>query len=248
MSWTWAAASRRGTSHARAGERRQDAFLVRAAGGSLVAVACDGAGSSSHGGAGAAVVARTVAAAAQRWCALGTGVPCDDVVVGWVVRSRLRLAGAADRLGIDVRGFATTLVMVVADADGAVVAHVGDGAAVGRSAASGEWSALSWPESGEYASTTFFVTDDDIRLRVSRYVGRWDRLAVMTDGIERLALDFGGRVPHAPLLEGLTGPVARSAARGHDFVLSRRLGDYLDSPNVCERTDDDKTVIVAALS
>jgi len=89
------------------------------------------------------------------------------------------------------------------------------------------------------------VTDDEVQLRVSQHDGPFDRLAVMTDGIERLALDFALRVPHAPLLEGLTAPLARSASTGHHVALSRMLGDFLESPGVCGRVDDDKTVIVA---
>jgi len=68
-SWTWAAASRRGTGHQAAGERRQDAFRTVSAGGGdlFVAVACDGAGSATHGGEGASIAAWTLAEAARGW-------------------------------------------------------------------------------------------------------------------------------------------------------------------------------------
>jgi len=72
-----------------------------------------------------------------------------------------------------------------------------------------------------------------------------DRLAVMTDGIERLALDFAAFVPHSPFFEGVSKPVAASGIGGADSDLSRKLAAYLASDAVNARTDDDKTLILA---
>jgi hypothetical protein len=56
---------------------------------------------------------------------------------------------------------------------------------------SDSWSAVSWPEHGEYASTTLFMTDDaELRLRISRGQMRIEAAALFSDGLERLALDF----------------------------------------------------------
>ena len=248
--WTWTAACRRGTAHAAAGERRQDAFRIAACdrlGGCIALAACDGAGSASHGGEGASLAAWTLAERARS--RLNDGITCTpdmDEAVAWLELARLRVATAAFRRGLPVGSLATTAILVLSNGTSTTVAHIGDGAVAGRETGSGEWLPLSWPEHGEYAATTFFLTDTEPRVRVSRHNGRLDRLAVMTDGLERLALDFVARRPHAPFLDAISAPVA-GGGPGLNRPLSSALAEFLDSEKVCSRTDDDKTLLLAAL-
>ncbi|MGC8000370.1 protein phosphatase 2C domain-containing protein, partial [Salmonella enterica] len=65
-------------------------------------------------------------------------------------------------------------------------------------------------------------------------------------GIERLVLDFGQRAAHAPFFERMIAPVAGAASSGRNTNLCQALGSYLDSEAVNARTDDDKTLILAA--
>lgn len=247
--WTWAAASRRGSSHVAAGERRQDSFGVLApdCDAHLVAVAADGAGSASHGGEGASIAVWTLKNAAASWFRAEGRPPGRDRLTTWMALVRLRIAAAAFSRGLEVRDFATTAVLVIADRGGATVMHVGDGAAVARSSTSGLWTTLSWPEQGEYASTTCFVTDDALSLRIASHRSDIDRFAVMTDGLERLALDFSLNAPHARFFDGVAAPLLAEPNPGLNRGVSDRLGEYLDSDRVVERTNDDKTLIVAAL-
>ncbi len=247
--WTWAAASRRGTSHEKTGTKRQDALRVLLGndGRSLIAVACDGAGSASKGGEGAAIAARAFSQFAK--AAIGeTGVfPSDEDIWEWVDLTRDRIAAVAARRGLRPRDFATTVVMVISDGLSTLALHIGDGAAVGRRENSQEWQTLSWPEHGEYASTTYFLTDEGVpQVRISRYEEPIDRLAVFTDGIERLALDFTINQPHGPFFSGISKPVAASQLQGCDVGLSAMLGSYLMSDAINARTDDDKTLIIAS--
>lgn len=250
--WTWAAASRRGTAHAAAGERRQDAMRVvapRGSGGFIVAVACDGAGSAIRGGKGAALAARTFAVGARLSLTARDGLPEEFVVDLWASLANLRIAAAAELRGLAPADFATTVVMAASNGATTLTAHIGDGAVVARDAGSGLWVPLSWPEHGEFAATTFFLTDDGgPRLRVARHDRAIDRLCVMTDGVERLALDFAAGAPHAPFLDALSGPIAASGVAGRDRRLSAALAAFLDSERVAERTDDDKTLVIAALA
>jgi hypothetical protein len=41
------------------------------------------------------------------------------------------------------------------------------------------------------------------------------------------------------------GPVRRSKVVGEDIALSQELESYLSSPTILERTDDDKTLVLA---
>ncbi len=246
-SWTWVAASRRGTSHERRGERRQDAFrtLGTASGDAVVLVACDGAGSAARGGSGAAIAARMLSNALRR--RLDSGMwPTDENVWDGIDEVRDRIAVVAERIGMTSRDFATTVVLVISDGTRTMAVHVGDGAAVVRCRETEVWTALSWPTQGEYASTTFFLTDEGgARVRISRSDVPVDRLAVFTDGIERLALDFASHTAHAPFFSGISEPVARAPTDGWNVPLSRKLGEYLSCDAVNARTDDDKTLILA---
>ncbi|MEO9132310.1 MAG: PP2C family serine/threonine-protein phosphatase [Sphingomonas sp.] len=249
--WTWAAASRRGSAHAERGDRRQDAFRIVAPASThdfLVLVACDGAGSASHGGEGASLTAWTLTECARTWLLDNSCLPerCD--VTLWVQLARVLIANAATARGLAPADFSTTLVMAISNGASTLTVHVGDGAVIGRDMVSGTWLSLSWPENGEYAATTYFLTDEpEPRLRIALHETAIDRLAVMTDGLERMALNFTSAAPHAPFFEAMFRPVAASNVAGPNRPLSRQLAAYLDGKQVLARTDDDKTLILAAL-
>lgn len=247
--WTWIAASRCGTSHAQNGERRQDAYrVVSAAPGILIAVACDGAGSARYGRHGAALAARVLSTHAERWVARHAAVPGPAVIELWIAEVRSKIVATADRKDCVPADFATTLVMAITDGRSTIVAHVGDGAVVAREAGSASPITLSWPHSGEYAATTFFLTDAVLHLRIGVLDHLpIDRIALFTDGLERLALDFTTQQPHSPFFETMFAAVTPRLNPGRNTARSRQLGDFLDSDAVTSRTDDDKTFILAAV-
>ncbi|MDY7524632.1 PP2C family serine/threonine-protein phosphatase [Sphingomonas sp. 10B4] len=247
--WTWIAASRRGTAHAQAGERRQDACRVMTAEpGFLIAVACDGAGSAVFGGYGAAIAARVLTNRAADWLSSTGAIPAPAAIDLWVAEVRLMILFSADRIDCSAGDFAATLVMAISDGFNTITAHIGDGAIIARQPGSLDLVELSWPESGEHASTTYFITDLNLRLRIGVLKDyRLDRIALLTDGIERLALDFVRRVAHRPFFDGLFKTVTSGCSAGANRPLSRQLAAFLDSDGVNTRTDDDKTLILAAL-
>ena len=248
--WRWAAASRCGTAHAANGERRQDAFRVVGGGdgGAFCAVVCDGAGSAPHGGEGASLAARSLTCSARAHFDRGGDLPGDDEVAIWMGRARDAITSTSAARGLATDDFATTVVMAMAIRGETVVAHIGDGAAAGRENSTSSWVALSWPDQGEHACETFFLTDAGApRLRIARYDGPLDRIVLTTDGLERLALNFAARTPHVPFFDGISGPVANGIGAGRLDGLSRRLGAFLDSDPVNARTDDDKTIVVAVV-
>jgi hypothetical protein len=156
---------------------------------------------------------------------------------------RDQLANVASKRGLTRRQFAATLMLLLVR-DGQLVAlQVGDSALVGRRA--GAWEVICWPQNGEFASETYFVTDDpEVRLRIERFPLEYDAFALFSDGIEALGLEHLGRQPHARFFEPMIRPVDQSPEAGKLSKLSSALGQYLDSPTVCERTDDDKTLIL----
>lgn len=247
--WIGAAASRRGTSHARRGEPRQDAVALRLRGETLVAVVADGAGSASRGGAGAALACRTLAEAAATVVTFRpASALADDDLAALMEGTHAGLLEAAARAGHRPRDMATTALIVVSDGIATLAAHVGDGAAVARVA--GGWRTLSWPEAGEHAGTTRFLTETPPAVRTARLGGPVTAVALLTDGLERLVLDLSARAPHSPFFEMVAAPLDRLAADpatpdGRHPALSAALARYLDGERINERTDDDKTLAVA---
>jgi len=248
--WTWAVASRCGVSHVRAGERRQDAFACRTLtcpNATLIAVLCDGAGSAEMGGEGASLAARTIALKAHASCGGTLDGVTDDLIWSWVGDARDRIATAAKKRGLKPRDFATTMICTISNGRETIVAHIGDGCSVVQDASDRSWHAVTWPSHGQYASATFFITDDpQPKLIIQRYSQPVSAIVAFTDGLERLALELAAEKPHAPFFDAIIGPVGASQVVGRDAALSAALARYLDSDTITSRTDDDKTLLVAA--
>lgn len=250
--WAIAAASRCGTSHIRRGERRQDAFTVFQVDDNrpwLVAVVSDGAGSAKMGGQGAALVCRIVSQEARSHLSAGLGAPEEDEIWNWVDTARDRIFLSADHRNLKPRDFAATMVMAISNGQDTIIAHIGDGAVVGKPTAAAHWTALSWPAGGEYAGTTFFATDDpQPQLRISRHSGPLSAISLFTDGLERLILDMHNNSPHDSFFDKMTAPLQTTATRDNEKHLSKKLGAYLESDIINDRTDDDKTLVLAVLT
>nr|WP_281253255.1 PP2C family serine/threonine-protein phosphatase [Sphingomonas lenta] len=247
-SWRWAGARAVGTSHLASGTPCQDAVAAREVVGPtgpvLVAAVADGAGSARWAGEGARATARGFVRAAAEHIAAAGDLPSEERCREWVERIRGEIAELAEAKGDKPREFAATLVAALVAADAAVIAHVGDGAAVVDQGDG--WEAASWPAGGEYAGTTYFVTD---RPRPRLVVNRLDRpiaaLALFSDGIEALVLDETARRPHPRFFDEMFAVMRAGEAAGCDRDLSRSLGRYLRRDALNALTHDDKSLVLA---
>ncbi len=126
--------------------------------------------------------------------------------------------------------------------------QIGDGAMVmGRE--DGSVRMLTVPDHGEYINEASFVTDSDY-VKHAQYVAvpRSDiwGIALMTDGLQILALDLATNTPHLPFFSPLFAFAARPDATTEE--LTAELIDFLESERVCARTEDDKTLVLAVRS
>ena len=251
MGWCYATASVRGTSHIKAGTRLQDAkncFEVKNSENESIfcAVISDGAGSAQFGGQGASLACRLLGQAIKEHFRRFQHHPAESDVWDWIDEVRDAIQISASRRGVTARDFASTLILLIADKSSVAIGHVGDGAVVGRHSSSGEWSLLSAPENGEYASTTYFITDSPApKFRYQIVTNEFDAFAAFTDGIEGLVLDSKTGTPHPRFFTPMVEPLKRSDFNGRDASLSGHLARFLDSERVNERTDDDKTLVLA---
>lgn len=244
MIWRWAAASEIGTSHTHNGGRLEDAYAVSLVGkDSIFAIVSDGAGSAKFGVYGAWLVCRTLTLLFREWLRDNSELPSDELLVDWIDDLRDRISAIADQRGSTPRQFAATLAAVLVTPNEVLTLHIGDSAIVGGRG--DDWNVLCWPENGEYASTTYFVTDDpEPRLNISRQPREHDAFALFSDGVGDLALSQSEQAAHSRFFEPMMRPVESATESGRLPELSSKLKSYLAGPAVCERTDDDKTLVL----
>lgn len=245
--WRLLQQSLEGTSHRRSGTPCQDSCAGTATAPgqeSFLVVACsDGAGSAGLSQEGSALACRrfveVACEALEREGAAALTEP--EVIRGWYRQVRQALEEEASRREVALRELSCTLLTAVVGEHAAVFAQVGDGAIVVRQ---GEgYVPVFWPQVGEYANTTWFVTSPDLeRVLQVRSGEAVDEVALFTDGLQMMALHFATRSVHRPFFEPLFAAL-RGAAHPEDLVVPLRA--FLDSPAVNERTDDDKTLMLA---
>ena len=101
-----------------------------------------------------------------------------------------------------------------------------------------------WPQSGEYANSTNFLTTDNYQslLEYLQVEGAFTDVALLTDGMEMMSLDFSSKTPHLPFFN----PLLKTLKEADDSQdLGEDLRRFLQSDSVRSRSDDDKTIIVA---
>ena len=166
-----------------------------------------------------------------------------DIATGWATAVRAAIAAEADLAGVQTRQFACTLLVAVIAADQAIFLQVGDGGMVTMNDG-GAVGPVFWPQNGEYANTTYFVTEADVETTMlfEGRLGCIQALAAFTDGVQSLALNYADRTAHAPFFEPLFG-LLRDASDPAELSVPFRA--FLDSKAVNDRTDDDKTLVIA---
>lgn len=251
VDWEWVSASAFGTSHLRTGRGCDDSgaciFVEGEHESALVVVCSDGAGSAQQSAVGSRIAVRAFCRNVRNFLRSGGAVRgiSRDTASDWLDDIRGRIEVVSQSFGLSRREFAATLVGCVVGEAEAKVLHVGDGAAVHRLANTDEWAVSSWPSHGEYASTTYFVTDDpEPTFNLSEITGSVSELSVFTDGIEHLVLNFSTKRAFGPFFDQMFSGF-NPEGTGRNRRLSHHLRNYLTSPILCEKTDDDKTLLLA---
>lgn len=243
MGWTTLGESVTGTSHRARNTPCQDAFRFRTLGPMsewLMIVAADGAGSASYSEIGATL-------ACDEFVRQVEVLEADtlfsrDGMTRLFTDVRDALFAEAERLNVRPRELACTALLVLAGPSSAAVAQVGDGAIVLGLAE--DYRVAFWPEPAEYANATDFLTDDSLGdlVRFDVINEPIGEVAAFTDGLQRLALDFTARAAFPGFFRPLFHEL-RAATNPESLMEPFRT--FLDSDRVNQRTDDDKTLVLA---
>jgi hypothetical protein len=243
MGWLALGESVTGTAHHARSTPCQDAFRFRTLGTAaecLVIAVADGAGSASHSDVGATTLCDEFVRLVEARD-LGT-LFTREGMVALFAEARLALIREAERLAVSPRELACTALFALIGPDGAAFGQVGDGAIV---VVRGEkLRTVFWPEPIEYVNATNFLTDEQFAdfLHFETTSGPIDEVAALTDGLQRVSLDFAERAPHPPFFRPLFNEL-RTTTDPESLVEPFRT--FLESPYLNERTDDDKTLVIA---
>ena len=240
--WKTAHLSVRGSAHHLNGLPCQDACNVVDSIGSdreeaVYTALSDGSGSAPFSDAGS----RFIVEWALSFALIRLGELSQNDVEKLVAELQSGLAGFAREDKASIHDYAATLLLAVVRPHSTTLLQIGDGCWL--ASRGGIWGCLTWPEQGEFVGQTTFVTSKNAAetahfIHLDHPV---DHLIGLTDGLERLALDMQGQRPHP----GFFAPLVNALASSEDPTpFTAQLQAFLESDRVCDRTDDDKTLVI----
>jgi hypothetical protein len=160
----------------------------------------------------------------------------------WLSDTRDHLQKIATREACELRDLGSTILVAILTDLASFFIQIGDGAWIFER--DGKYAVATWPADGEYVNETTFLTSpnwaDSIEYQV--VLETLSAAAGFTDGLQRLALQFDSRSAYAPFFEPLFR-VLRSTEDESSLIAP--LIEFLCSDRIAERTDDDKTLVLA---
>jgi serine/threonine protein phosphatase PrpC len=166
----------------------------------------------------------------------------EQTAADWLQDARDHLHEFAVEQGIALHDLACTVLFAILGDSIAIFGQIGDGAWVIRS--NGSYTAATWPSRGEYANQTTFLTSPNWR-DVMQFKAVYEPLSVIagfSDGLQDVALHFASRSVHAPFFDSKFEALGKT---DDETSLKAPLIEFLSSAVLSERTDDDKTLVLA---
>ncbi len=252
--WNTAFASAIGTSHEKTGNPCQDAChcrIVQLGDGQevLLGIASDGAGSASRSQIGSKI---TVQMFLEKF---GTLIKSEEdmylinrnLILNWLEEVKAQIHIQAENEGLSSREFACTVLGAIVGPNHSIFFQVGDGAIIISEEDTNDYGWIFWPQHGEFANQTNFIIQDNLSeiLCFDPFKRAVNRIALFTDGIERLVLNFSERSVYPPSLNSIFEWLRNNPQNNPDESPSSALIAYLNSSFINSRTDDDKSLVMA---
>lgn len=245
MMWKVIGASAKGTSHINIGVPCQDAHGFRVFNDYVIAAVADGLGSAirSHEGSKRAIsVSLEVLEEA-----LKDSLPTDakewtQILKKAFIKVRASLDQHAMADSTSISDFGTTLIVAAATEDWLAIGHIGDGYVVAFFD-DDKIETVSKPHRGEYFNETISVTSVNAidNTNFSVYQVNIKAVALLTDGLQNLSVNTSNETPYLPFFKPFFDGIGQIS---NVVDASEQLENFLNSDRVCNRTDDDKTLIV----
>ena len=247
--WKVAGASVIGASHVREGLECQDRLQWKLFEDEqvIVAVVADGAGSTEHGGIGAELACKTFIKELENFVEASDFSGFDSLTSEfgklWVEHYQHLIVSRSIAKEIDVREYSSTFSAAIVTPQKAMFYQIGDGRILYSTGQEFHFG-IDIPES-EYVNMTHFLTDEDAvdQMEFFETDEPIKDIVLFTDGIESIAIDFASGQPYEPFLLPMLAPLRNGSSNGS---LNEKLGEFLSSPAINEKTDDDKTLILAS--
>lgn len=241
--WAHAGKSVAGSAHQKLGTSCQDALLSRTTQTSpsrLLLALSDGAGFARH----ASDASTSSTAKALDLMEAYTG-RLDQVsetdVRSWIESLRHALFEHARERNVEPSDFSCTILGALIEDSSVYVWQLGDGAWIIRT--NDDIEVGTWPLSGDYINQTVFITSDDAMDRWTHAYFKSARAIMgITDGLEHICLDYPARHVNMVLCSKIFHALA-----GHPTAadVDTSIQEFLTSQMLDERTDDDKTLVLA---
>lgn len=252
--WRVAHASAIGQAHVKHNTECQDRFACRTVetkndGEVLIAVIADGAGSTEKGQIGALVSCQLFITEVSKFLNCETASVKslnEDFGRRWINYFQQKIAERARNEKKEIREYASTLVAAVVGEACAAFYQIGDGAIV--FSAAGETENYRFgiePAETLYVNMTDFLTDREApeKIRFEFIEKPVEDLILFSDGIFTVAVNYQTNQPHVPFLKPMIAPLRNG---NPPDGLNEKLAGFLASPKINEKTDDDKTIILAS--
>ena len=245
--WKVLSASVRGSSHEQSGQPCQDAnFWHIIDDRVLIAAVADGAGSASMSEVGA----QTVVEASVKYLIKHSELSDLDLdKTAWedlsykIYRTaRAAVQSESEDRQIPLSRFASTLLLLLSTPEYTATMQIGDGSIVGKDS-NGRVSTISKPTRSEYINQTTFVTSENAGAMIQADLFRGiDQIAIFSDGLELLALRMPELDPFQPFFEKIFEFSRSNVDRESG---EQQLLEFLRSPRLRKRTNDDVTLLLA---
>ena len=212
----------------------------------LIACLSDGAGGARYGGMAADFTVSKVFEG-LKILAL-SGYPVSEQQIRNIVEDVYQeLVLIATLSAAELNEYSCTLLGCYVAHECALFFRIGDGAIVFLTDEN-SYEAVWWPDNEEYQNMTSFLVDDEQlnKLSIEVMEGRVREVALFTDGLQRLALNYDSHSVHQPFFNDLFRPLRKADSTAKLEILNQKLVEFLDRPAVNARTDDDKTLFLAS--
>jgi Protein phosphatase 2C len=210
----------------------------------LICCIGDGAGSSMHGDWASKHTTRSLIAAIE--LALGRDFISEQDIIAAVKKIYAEIEGIAREARFELNDYSCTLLGCVAFESETVCFQIGDGAIV-MGDGTGNYETVWWPDNGEYANSTSYLIDDpefnNLRIKTIKEQAR--EIAIFTDGLQMLTLNYHSQRAHAPFFTAIFSSLHRAESDWDEALLSGKLEEYLNSDLINSKTSDDKTLFLA---